>query len=252
MRREPSGCRFSSTSGAKNRTGRMGASSTACLSLSILNVRSLIEEIHCRKRCAKLLAGAQGALRSVPNPMGNRTSGVAKTGSSRAAKRDTKPFIDVYDEPGHLIRRAQQIAVSMFHSTMRNGVTPIQYCVLRVLQDHPGIDQVTLARLCALDTSTAADLAVRLEERGLVRRMMPMKSKRYRLLHLTTEGTYLLKKLVPSSTLLARRLLKALNKDEQKVLIQSGTRRKPSYPPDLPGPSDGLVKLRIVPYTERR
>ena len=59
---------------------------------------------------------------------------------------------------------------------------------LRVLQDHPGIDQVTLARLCALDTSTAADLAVRLEERGLVRRMMPMKSKRYRLLHLTPEG----------------------------------------------------------------
>jgi len=127
--------------------------------------------------------------------------------------------MEVYDEPGHLIRRAQQIAVSMFHSTMSHGVTPVQYCVLRVLQDHPGIDQVTLARLCALDTSTAADLAVRLEERGLVRRMMPMKSKRFRLLHLTAEGTTLLKKLVPSSQLLARRLLKALDKEEQKVFL---------------------------------
>jgi DNA-binding MarR family transcriptional regulator len=127
--------------------------------------------------------------------------------------------MEVYGEPGHLIRRAQQIAVSMFHSTMGQGVTPVQYCVLRVLQDHPGIDQVTLARLCALDTSTAADLAVRLEERGLVRRMMPMKSRRFRLLHLTAEGTALLHKLVPSSYLLARRLLRALNKEEQKVFL---------------------------------
>jgi len=136
-----------------------------------------------------------------------------------AGRRKAAPM-EVYDEPGHLIRRAQQISVSMFHSTMGHGVTPIQYCVLRVLQSHPGIDQVTLARFCALDTSTAADLAVRLEERGLVRRMMPMKSRRFRLLHLTPEGTNLLKKLVPSSSLLARRLLKALNKDEQKIFMQ--------------------------------
>ena len=127
--------------------------------------------------------------------------------------------MEVYDEPGHLIRRAQQIAVSMFHSTMGHGVTPIQYCVLRVLQSHPGIDQVTLAKYCALDTSTAADLAVRLEERGLVRRMMPMKSKRFRLLHLTPEGTNLLKKLVPRSKLLARRLLEAMDASEQRVFM---------------------------------
>jgi DNA-binding MarR family transcriptional regulator len=143
-----------------------------------------------------------------------------RASSKRAAKRDAGLFIDVYDEPGHLIRRAQQIAVSMFHSTMRNGVTPIQYCVLRVLQDHPGIDQVTLAKLCALDTSTAADLAVRLEERGLVRRMMPMKSKRHRLLQLTPEGAALVRRLVPSAYVLSRRLLRALNKKEQKVLVR--------------------------------
>lgn len=138
--------------------------------------------------------------------------------SNNTAKRKGS-LMEVYDEPGHLIRRAQQISVSMFHSTMGHGVTPIQYCVLRVLQSHPGIDQVTLARFCALDTSTAADLAVRLEERGLVRRMMPMKSRRFRLLHLTPEGTTLVKKLVPSSGLLARRLLKALNQDEQRVFL---------------------------------
>ena len=127
---------------------------------------------------------------------------------------------EVYDEPGHLIRRAQQIAVSMFHSIIGNGVTPVQYCVLRVLRDHPGIDQVTLARLCALDTSTAADLAVRLEEHGLVMRMMPMKSKRFRLLHLTPQGKSLVNRLLPSSHVLARNLLSALNSREQQVFVR--------------------------------
>ena len=145
---------------------------------------------------------------------------LVKASPNRTAKRDAGKFIDVYDEPGHLIRRAQQIAVSMFHSTMRNGVTPIQYCVLRVLQYHPGIDQVTLASLCALDTSTAADLAVRLEEHGLVRRMMPMKSKRHRLLQLTPEGATLVKRLVPCAYVLSRRLLRALNKKEQGIFLR--------------------------------
>jgi len=143
----------------------------------------------------------------------------AKPSSNPRARGSRVARVEVYDEPGHLIRRAQQIAVSMFHSTMGSGVTPIQYCVLRILQEHPGIDQVTLAKFCALDTSTAADLAVRLEERGLVHRMMPMKSKRFRLLHLTAEGTEVLRKLVPRSTVLASRLLRALNREEQKVFV---------------------------------
>jgi len=143
----------------------------------------------------------------------------AKRSSPARAKRRRLGLVEVYDEPGHLIRRAQQIAVSMFHTTMGNGVTPIQYCVLRILEQHPGIDQVTLAKFCALDTSTAADLAVRLEERGLVRRRMPMKSKRFRLLHLTPAGTELVKKLVPRSTVLASRLLGALTREEKKVFI---------------------------------
>jgi len=128
--------------------------------------------------------------------------------------------MDLYDQPGHLIRRAHQITTSMFHSLMGQQVTPIQYCVLRVLQDHPGIDQVTMASYCALDTSTAAELAVRLEERGLIKRMMPMKSKRFRLLQLTPQGTALLRKLVPSVHLLNRRLMRALNKGEQKDLLR--------------------------------
>jgi len=140
--------------------------------------------------------------------------------SQPSKKRQEQLSDDVYDQPGHLIRRAQQIAVSMFYSTMGYGVTPVQYAVLRILQDNPGIDQVTLARLSALDTSTAANLAVRLEGRGLVKRVVPEKSKRYRLLHLTPRGAALLKKRLPSGRLLSRRLLQALGKEEQRVFMR--------------------------------
>ena len=46
-----------------------------------------------------------------------------------------------------------------------------------------------------------------------------MRSKRFRLLHLTAEGTELLQKLVPRSTVLASRVLRELNREEQKVFM---------------------------------
>jgi DNA-binding MarR family transcriptional regulator len=143
-----------------------------------------------------------------------------KTASISRAKRNGRVSDDVYDQPGHLIRRAQQIAVSMFYSTMGYGVTPVQYAVLRILHDNPGIDQITLARLCALDTSTAANLAVRLEERGFLKRTVPTRNRRFRLLHLTPKGAVLLKKLLPSGHLLNQRLLQELNKEEQKIFLR--------------------------------
>jgi DNA-binding MarR family transcriptional regulator len=139
--------------------------------------------------------------------------------SSKAKTKGGELSNDVYDQPGHLIRRAQQIAVSMFYSTLGYELTPVQYGVLRILQDYPGIDQVTLARLCALDTSTAANLAVRLEQSGFLKRTVPTGSKRFRLLRLTPQGAALLKKLLPAGRLLSRRLLQALDKKEQKIFL---------------------------------
>lgn len=96
------------------------------------------------------------------------------------------PAFTLYDEPGHLIRRAQQIAVSKFHEVHGRQVTPIQYAVLRTLFESPGVDQVTLAQLIALDTSSTADIATRLEAKGWIRReVLP---RRQRSLSLTPAG----------------------------------------------------------------
>ena len=126
---------------------------------------------------------------------------------------------DLYEQPGHLIRRAQQIAVSMFHSVIGTHVTPVQYAVLRILQDHPNIDQNTLASLCALDTSNTAALAIRLEERGLIERVVRESNKRYRVLRLTDAGSNLLMELVPAVHTLHRKMLGTLDLDEQRQFM---------------------------------
>ncbi|WP_028207354.1 MarR family winged helix-turn-helix transcriptional regulator [Paraburkholderia nodosa] len=111
-----------------------------------------------------------------------------------AADTQRRP-LDLYEEPGHLIRRAHQIAVAMFYEKLGRDVTPVQYAVLRMLDECPGLDQVTLAQKVALDTSTTADIAVRLESKGwIVREMLPRRQRR---LMLTPEGKMLLAGMVP-------------------------------------------------------
>jgi DNA-binding MarR family transcriptional regulator len=126
---------------------------------------------------------------------------------------------DLYDQPGHLVRRAQQIAVSMFHAVIGIHVTPVQYAVLRILQDHPDIDQNTLASLCALDTSTTAALVVRLEERGLLERSVNPKNRKFRLVRLTNLGVDLLQELVPAVHELRRQMLASFAPDEQEQFM---------------------------------
>lgn len=121
-------------------------------------------------------------------------------------------------EPGHLIRRAHQLAVATFHTTHGRDVTPVQYAVLRAVQDHPGIDQVTLADLVALDTSTTADIATRLERKGwLERRLL---ARRQRALHLTPEGVSVLDAMLPRVNAMYRQLLAPLAPAEQAALVQ--------------------------------
>jgi DNA-binding MarR family transcriptional regulator len=92
-------------------------------------------------------------------------------------------------------------------------VTPVQYAILRMLQESPGIDQVTLARLVALDNSTTADIAARLESKGWIHReLLPRRQRR---LSLTTEGEAMLAAFVPNVYELQQRMLSALEPEEQ-------------------------------------
>jgi len=126
--------------------------------------------------------------------------------------------IRLNDQPGHLIRRAHQISVSVFYDTLGREMTPVQYAVMRTLQDKPGIDQVTLAQQVALDTSSTADIAVRLEGKGWITRKMLARGQRE--LRLTAEGEALLERMVPGMQQMQDALLGMLTESERDAFLQ--------------------------------
>jgi DNA-binding MarR family transcriptional regulator len=97
-------------------------------------------------------------------------------------------------------------------------VTPIQYAVLRMLQEKPGLDQVTLAQEVALDTSTAAEIAARLETKGwITREVLPRRQRR---LLLTAEGEAVLARTVPGVRRMQQVLLSKLDAAESQEFMR--------------------------------
>lgn len=136
--------------------------------------------------------------------------------SGTAAEIAAESRLDnLYEHPGHLLRRAQQISVSIFHDEIGGVITPVQYAVLRMLSHHPGIDQVSLAGLVAIDTSTGATVCARLEEKGLMVREVIPHNRRQRALRITPAGEQLLDELVPGLQRLRKRILAPLDATEQ-------------------------------------
>ena len=79
------------------------------------------------------------------------------------------PLDELYRRPGFLIRRANQIAVSLFlEETGALGITNSQYGILLVVKHHQGIDQISVAKLLGLDRSTTGMVLDKLEKAGLI------------------------------------------------------------------------------------
>ena len=154
--------------------------------------------------------------------------------------------LDLFEHPGHLLRRAQQISVSLYYEEMGDELTPVQFAILSRLAEHPGIDQVSLAGLTAIDTSTGATVCVRLEEKGLLERKVIPHNRRQRALTITEAGTQLLASLAPGSQRLRARVLAPLSAAEQQVFMRlleklvhenNAQSRAPLAMPELtPGP----------------
>lgn len=101
---------------------------------------------------------------------------------------------DVYAAPGHLMRRAQQIAAAIFFDEMREfGLTPTQFAALVAIQDRPGIDQSTLVNLIAIDRSTVGNMLRRIEEKHLISRITPRHNQRIKQLFIAPEGQRILR-----------------------------------------------------------
>jgi DNA-binding MarR family transcriptional regulator len=136
-------------------------------------------------------------------------------------RRRTDRLADVHASPGHLLRRAQQIAVALFFEEARAfAITPVQYAALTAIAEYPGLDQSGLVDAIAIDRSTVGSLVHRLEERRLIRRTTPATNRRIKQLFITAQGTKLLEGCRGAVTAAQARILAALNVKERAEFMQ--------------------------------
>lgn len=127
---------------------------------------------------------------------------------------------DVATAPGHLIRRAQQVAVSIFADRLAaSDITPVQFAILNALSDTPDMDQVTLAKRVAFDPATSGSVIGRLEAKGWLTRQAHATDRRRKLLVVTPEGLQALANMQTAVAEVQTQILAPLNADEQKQFV---------------------------------
>ena len=127
---------------------------------------------------------------------------------------------DFKHAPGHLIRRAHQLAVAVFmEETADFDVTPVQFAILNAVMDAPGVDQVTLASQVAFDAATSGSVIGRLEAKGWIRRVPDAQDRRRKLLWLTADGEAAAKKMKRVVSKAQNRILGPLDADEREQLL---------------------------------
>ena len=85
----------------------------------------------------------------------------------------------IYEMPGHLIRRAQQISTALFtEECAKYDLTSVQYAALHTINLHPGIDATRLSALIAFDRSTIGDVLDRMDQKRLDQSASPAMSDR--------------------------------------------------------------------------
>ena len=127
---------------------------------------------------------------------------------------------DFAQAPGHLVRRAHQIAVALFMAEL-NGedVTPVQFAILNAVMDTPGVDQVTLAGRVAFDAATSGSVIGRLETKGWMKREPDQADRRRKILWLTPAGQAATLQMKQAVERVQTNWLKPLSPSEAQTLI---------------------------------
>lgn len=115
---------------------------------------------------------------------------------------------ELYQQPGHLIRRAQQLHSALFAEELSAlDLTSVQYALLVAIETHPESDATRLASLIYFDRATTGDVLQRLVDKGLVARHPHATDRRVKVIALTPSGTALLQRAKPLVARVQQRLL---------------------------------------------
>jgi DNA-binding MarR family transcriptional regulator len=123
---------------------------------------------------------------------------------------------DIYRKPGHLIRRAQQIAVALMEECAPVDITPVQYAALIAVRENPDLNAIRLSALVAFDRSTLGNVLERLEAKGLIERAASPRDKRVKVLRLTREGAGTLREVEPAGVKPQERIPAPLRPKDQR------------------------------------
>ena len=127
---------------------------------------------------------------------------------------------DLGNTPGHLMRRCQQIAVSVFLDECRvYELTPLQFAVLAALLKGGPEDQVRLGGSLALDRTTISVVVKKLEGRGLVQRRASEKDRRSKLIYITSAGEDLVSHVLPAVEAAQDRMMSPLSASERRRFV---------------------------------
>jgi DNA-binding MarR family transcriptional regulator len=125
--------------------------------------------------------------------------------------------------PGFLIRRLHQIHLALFVEECGSfNVTPVQYSLMTVLAERPGLEQLDLANEIGVDRSTIGDVLIRMERRGLVRRRVSAGDRRAKLVQLTAKGAKI-----------HRAMARAVQRTHDRTLDALPTRNRKDFLRDL-------------------
>ena len=128
---------------------------------------------------------------------------------------------DFHGMPGHLIRRAHQIAVAIFmDECATHHLTPVQFACLSGIRDNPGADATRLAALVAFDRSTLGNVLERLETKGWIERSASPEDRRIKVLHITEEGEALLRAVNDAVAKTQARILAPLSDTERRTFMK--------------------------------
>lgn len=127
----------------------------------------------------------------------------------------------LWSRPGFLVRRLHQIHVAMFMEELSDDqVTPVQYGLLSILVDMPGLDQFSIAEELGIDRANVHDVLKRLEARKLLLRVVDPHNRRRKICLATREGAEFVAKYHARMQVAQKRLLDPLTAAERKTFVQ--------------------------------
>jgi len=136
--------------------------------------------------------------------------------------REALASLVLLDQPGHLMRRAQQRAVELFQRAVgRNGLTPRQFAVMLTIGQLPGLKQTELVDLTGIDRSTLAEMIERLARQGLVNRRRTRADQRANAVELTEAGRQAVHEAIPAVRRAQTQILAPLPQPQRAAFLAS-------------------------------